>query len=76
MKESEAKNKTCPYLLIAMKLGIISIGHIPQIRQEDFTKTIEAVPNSIRNCLGSQCMMWIDTSDMSERRGHCGLVNK
>jgi hypothetical protein len=77
MKESEAKKKLCPHMLVAMKLGIIGMMTTPYISQRECQEGLNKVAfMKMENCQGSKCAMWQDRSDMSDRMGHCGLVNK
>ena len=77
MRESIAKTKTCPLMLLGMKIGLLAVGSVPQITQKDYGDAIDATAQlGMERCIGSKCALWHDQSDMSDRYGTCGLVRK
>lgn len=59
MRESEAKKKTCPHMLTAMKLGVIGASLTPGISQSEFGTVLDITSSQgLEKCQGSDCMMW------------------
>ena len=74
--ESEAKEKTCPHMLVSMKLGIIAAALTPGMTQEEMGGVMDIVAATrLETCLVSKCAMWQrDGKANGSWYGCCGLV--
>ena len=81
MKESIAKTKFCPHLAVSRSISLHTLTYIYSESNKTagddqlYQKTSGELTKAM-NCLGSGCMLWRDYSDMADRMGECGLVNK
>jgi hypothetical protein len=75
VKESQAKDRLCPFFSIASGIGLIGIASTPEINFPTYEKAIgEYTAMGPALCKASACMMWRDSSSMDEKTGYCGLV--
>lgn len=71
MREEEARKKTCPYMLISFKLGIISLAGIPGMDPATYEASLDkSLKLHPEKCQASNCMMW---KSRSGDIGGCGL---
>lgn len=76
MKESEAREKWCPFVRVAVGNELLPDGITPPFNRVHGPSGL-AVIDEDTACIASKCAVWVEDSEppiTKSKHGHCGLA--